>query len=54
MKKKAYMQPALEMMQAEVEQIAAVSVTNVQTNGLDDNLSVDDDNKDGDPWEIAW
>ena len=55
MKKKAYMQPALEIMLADPEQLVAVSVTSVQTDGLDDEgLNVDDDNKDGDPWEFAW
>ena len=54
MKKKVDMQPALEMMLADPEQLVAVSVTSVQTNGLDEELNVDDDNKDGDPWEFAW
>ena len=54
MKKKVYMQPALEIMLADPEQLVAVSVTSVQTNGLDEELNVDDDNKDGDPWEFAW
>jgi len=52
--KKEYMQPALEESQAEVEEMVAASVTGVQTSGLDDNLNIDDDDKDGNPWEIAW
>ena len=53
--KKKYMQPALEISQAEVDEIIAVSMTSVQTSGLDDDkLNIDDENKDGDPWEIAW
>ena len=55
MSKKKYMQPALEISQAEVDEIIAVSMTSVQTSGLDDDkLNIDDENKDGDPWEIAW
>ena len=53
--KKKYMQPALEITQAEVDEIIAVSITGAQTSGLDDDkLNIDDENKDGDPWEIAW
>ena len=53
--KKKYMQPALEVSQAEVDEIIAVSTTSVQTSGLDDdNLNIDDENKDGNPWEDAW
>jgi hypothetical protein len=53
--KKKYMQPALEITQAEVDEIIAVSMTSVQTSGLDDDkLNIDGENKDGDPWEIAW
>lgn len=53
--KKKYMQPALEITQAEVDEIIAVSMTSVQTSGLDDdNLNIDDDNLDGNPWEDAW
>jgi len=54
MKKKEYSKPALEMLQAEVEQIVALSVTSTQTSGLDENLNVDNDNKESDPWEFAW
>jgi hypothetical protein len=53
--KKKYMQPALEITQAEVDEMMAVSITGVQTSGLDDDkLNIDDENKDGDPWYIAW
>ena len=52
--KKKYMQPALEVSQAEAMEIMAVSITDAQTSGLDDNLKIDDENKDGNPWEIAW
>ena len=52
--KKKYMQPALEILQAEVVEIVATSVTDIKTSGLDDNLNIDGDNKEGDPWEIAW
>ena len=53
--KKKYMQPALEVSQAEVDEIIAVSMTSVQTSGLDDdNLNIDGEDLDGDPWEDAW
>ena len=53
--KKKYMQPALEISQAEVDEIIAVSMTSVQTSGLDDdNLNIDDEDLDGNPWEEAW
>ena len=52
--KKKYMQPALEILQAEVVEMVATSVTDIKTSGLDDNLNIDGDNKEGDPWEIAW
>ena len=54
MTKKEYLQPALEIMLADPEQLVAVSVTSVQTNGLDEELNVDDENLQGNPWEIAW
>ena len=53
--KKKYMQPALEITQAEVDEMMAVSITGAQTTGLDDDkLNIDGDDLDGDPWEIAW
>ena len=53
--KKKYMQPALEISQAEVEEIIAVSITDAQTSGLDDdNVNIDGEDLDGNPWEDAW
>ena len=53
--KKKYMQPALEITQAEVDEIIAVSITGAQTSGLDDdNVNIDGDDLDGNPWEDAW
>jgi len=54
--KKKYMQPALEVSQAEVDEIIAVSMTSANSSGLgdDDNVNIDEDDLDGDPWEDAW
>ena len=54
--KKKYMQPALEISQAEAMEILAVSLTSVNNSGLDDddNLNIDGEDLDGDPWEDAW
>ena len=53
--KNKYIQPALEITQAEVDEMMAVSIINTQTTGLDDDkLNIDDENKDGNPWDIAW
>jgi len=53
--KKKYMQPALEVSQAEAMEILAVSITGAQTSGLDeDKLNIDDEYLDGDPWEDAY
>ena len=54
--KKKYMQPALEITQAEVDEMMAVSITDVNSSGLgdDDNVNIDGENKDGNPWDIAW
>ena len=54
--KKKYMQPALEITQAEVDEMMAVSLTGVNSSGLgdDDNVNIDGDDLDGDPWEEAW
>ena len=58
MTKKKYMQPALEIMQAEAEQIVAISVTGVQTDGLgSENLNVGNDQtqpKEKDLWDDSW
>ena len=51
--KKKYMQPALEVSQAEAIEVLAVSLTDVNSSGLgDDPLNKDDDT--GNPWEVAW
>lgn len=52
--KKEYIQPDMEIMQAEVEQMVALTVTSVQARGLDENLDIDDENPESDPWEDAW
>ena len=54
MKKKEYMRPALNITQVEVRELVAVSVTGVQTTGLDENLNVDEENKEGNIWNDAW
>ncbi len=57
MTKKEYMQPAIEVIDAELDQlILTVSVTMVSTDGLDDDdLTVGDgDSKTGDAWSDAW
>jgi hypothetical protein len=54
--KKKYMQPALEVSQAEAMEVLAVSLTSANSSGLgdDDNVNIDGDDLDGDPWEDAW
>ena len=57
MTKKHYQKPAIEVIEADMEQqILAGSVTNLTTSGLDDDLVLPDDKepKSGNPWEIAW
>jgi len=54
MTKKYYMKPALEISQAEVEEMMAISVTVTQTNGLDEGDNLDYDDKGADPWDSAW
>jgi len=54
MTKKKYLKPALIIVQAEAEQIVAASVTVVQTNGLDDNLIIDENSTEDNTWEFAW
>lgn len=51
MKRQEYQKPAMEILQAEMEQMVAVSVTKVQANGLDDALYID--NKGGNLWDDA-
>jgi len=53
--KKEYMKPAMEVIKADIElQILAGSVTSVTTTGLGDGLILPDEDKSGNPWEIAW
>ena len=54
MKKKEYIRPALNITQVEVRELVAVSVTGVQTTGLDEDLNVDEENKEGNMWNDAW
>ena len=54
MKKKEYIRPALNITQVEVRELVAVSVTGVQTTGLDENLNVDEENMEGNMWNDAW
>ena len=54
MKKKEYIRPALNITQVEVRELVAVSVTGVQTTGLDEGLNVDEENKEGNIWNDAW
>ena len=52
MTKKEYQKPAMEILEADLDQqILAVSVT---TTGLDDDLVLPDEDKSGNPWENAW
>ena len=57
MTKKHYQKPAIEVMEADMEQqILAGSVTNLTTSGLDDDLILpeDEEPKSGNVWEEAW
>ena len=57
MTKKHYQKPAIEVMEADMEQqILAGSVKSLTTFGLDDDLILPDDEepKSGDVWEEAW
>ena len=57
MTKKHYQKPAIEVMEADMEQqILAGSVKSLTTSGLDDDLILPDDEepKSGDVWEEAW
>ena len=49
--KQEYQKPAMEILQAEMEQMVAVSVTKVQANGLDEALYLD--HKEGNLWDDA-
>jgi hypothetical protein len=57
MTKKHYQKPAIEVMEADMEQqILAGSVKSLTTSGLDDDLILPDDEepKSGSVWEEAW
>ena len=57
MTKKEYMQPSIEVLEADLNQLILTrSVTMVSTDGLDDDdLTVGDgDSKTGDAWSDAW
>lgn len=54
MTKNKYMTPAMEMLQAEVEQMVAESAPIVKTNGLDEDLKIDENTLERNPWEFAW
>ena len=57
MTKKHYQKPAIEVMEADMEQqILAGSVKSLTTSGLDDDLALPDNEepKSGDVWEEAW
>ena len=57
MTKKEYMKPVMEVIEADIEQqILAGSVTSLTTSGLDDDLTLPDDEepKSGSVWEEAW
>ena len=55
--KQEYQKPAMEVIEADIEQqILAGSVTSLTTSGLDDDLTLPDNEepKSGDVWEEAW
>ena len=55
--KQEYQKPVMEVIEADIElQILAGSVTSLTTSGLDDDLTLPDDEepKSGDVWEEAW
>ena len=57
MTKKEYQKPAIEVMEADMEQqILAGSVKSLTTSGLDDDLILPDDEEpeSGSVWEEAW
>ena len=57
MTKKHFQKPAKEVIEADIEQqILAGSVTSLTTSGLDDDLTLPDNEepKSGDVWEEAW
>ena len=57
MTKKEYQKPVMEVIEADIEQqILAGSVTSVTTDGLDEYLTLPDNEepKSGSVWEEAW
>lgn len=55
--KQEYQKPVMEVIEADIEQqILAGSVTSLTTYGLDDDLTLPDDEepKSGSVWEEAW
>jgi len=55
--KKEYQKPVMEVIEADIEQqILAGSVTSLTTSGLDDDLTLPDNEepKSGSVWEEAW
>ena len=55
--KQEYQKPVMEVMEADIEQqILAGSLTSVSSTGLDDDLTLPDNEepKSGDVWEEAW
>ena len=55
MTKKEYQKPVMEGIEADIEQqILAGSVTSLTTTGLDDDLTLPDDEEDGSVWDDAY
>lgn len=54
MTKKEYQKPAMEILEADLDQ--QLLAYSVQSEGLGDNddLSIDEDHKSGDAWDDAW
>lgn len=55
--KQEYQKPVMEVIEADIEQqILAGSLTSVSSTGLDDDLTLPDNEepKSGDVWEEAW
>ena len=52
--KKEYMQPTLEVIEGETEQMIASSVTIIISNGLSETDELNIDETSANPWEFAW
>ena len=53
--KQEYQKPVMEVIEADIEQqILAGSVTSVTTTGLDEDLTLPDDEEGGSVWEDAY